>query len=467
MSTSKFIRAGIVLALCATTSLGLAQVKKPGQPSHTNGPPSVEIVTPQEGATFLLGHDIQICALSQDFTDAVTRVEFFAGTNSLGVVTNRLVVRSGKLVRELLEEFSCFTWRNAAAGAYALTAEARDLAGNSAKSAPVDITVVTNLPPRVSITQPRNDAVIVGPTNIMVCASAFDPDGTVARVQFFEGTTSLGVVTNTPTVWVTNRNGVFPIQQTSYCLTWSNVAPGPYTLTAVATDNGGASTTSAAVDITVVTNLPPLVKIVQPAGGARYLSPANISICAAAKDPDGRVVGVEFFQGTQSLGVVTNGITVTNREWEVQTLYYLTWSNVPAAAYTLTAVATDNSGASSTSAPVAVTVVVPPAPQANIIYPENGAKFTAPANIYIAAVTRYFTNPIASVEFLAGTNILGVVTNSSWPTFYWKNVTAGTYSLTAVATDTAGRNATSGPVSITVSTNRPGPNPPRGNTLGR
>jgi hypothetical protein len=130
-------------------------------------------------------------------------------------------------------------------------------------------------------------------------------------------------------------------------------------------------------------------------------------------------------------------------------------------------VATDNSGASSTSAPVAVTVVVPPAPQANIIYPENGAKFTAPANIYIAAVTRYFTNPIASVEFLAGTNILGVVTNSSWPTFYWKNVTAGTYSLTAVATDTAGRNATSGPVSITVSTNRPGPNPPRGNTLGR
>jgi hypothetical protein len=223
----------------------------------------------------------------------------------------------------------------------------------------------------------------------------------------------------------------------------------------VANDDGGASTTSDAVDITVVTNLPPLVKIVSPDDGARFYAPANIGLSAAADDPDGTVASVEFFAGTTSLGVVTSGVTVTNHDRKVLTYYSLTWSNVPSGAYVLTAVAVDNSGMSSTSAPVAVTVVTPPPPLVRIIYPENGSRFIAPASIYLATMTRYFTNPVASVEFRSGTDILGVVTNSSWPTFHWKNVPAGAYSLTAVATDTGGATATSLPVNITVVTNRP------------
>ena len=457
MKTPTFVRAGIILASFAATSLGLAQGMAPGPQNHTNGPPSVRIVTPQEGEAFLLGHKINICALSQNFTDALARVEFLAGTNIIGVVTNHPAIGWRPPCGALEGQHSCITWSNAALGAYELTAEATDLAGNSVTSAPVDITVVTNLPPLVRIVKPQQGALILGPTNITLYASAHDPDGTVASVQFFEGTNSLGVVTNMPTVWVTNRCGIIPIRHTSYSLTWSNVAPGDYTLTAEATDNGGAVTTSAAVDISVVTNLPPLVKIVNPTAGARFYAPADIDICAGAKDPDGTVAYVEFFEGTNSLGVATNGVTVTNKLRQVQTLYCLSWSNVPPAAYALTAVATDNGGDSSTSAPVQVTVLVPPPPLVKIIYPENGAKFTAPANICIATVTRYFTNHVASVQFLAGTNTLAVLTNSSWPTFYWKHVPAGAYSLTAVATDTAGIKATSTPVNITVRTNCPPP----------
>ena len=347
MKSCTFITAGVVMTLCATTCLSPAQTPDPSPQGHTNGPPSVQIVTPGEGETFLLGHKIQICALSQNFTDAVAQVEFFAGPNSLGVVTNP------------------------------------------------------------------------------------------------------------PVIWVTNRLGVFPIRQTSYSLTWSNVAPGAYSLTAVATDNGGAMTTSVAVDITVVTNLPPVVKVVSPDDGARFYSPANISLDAAAKDPDGTVTQVEFFQGTTNLGVVTNGVTMTNELGKVQTLYGLTWSSVPPGAYTLTAVATDNGGASSTSAPVEVTVVAPPPPLVRIVNPRNGERFRAPANMYIATVARYFTKPIATVQFLAGTNTLGVATNSSWPTFHWTNVPPGDYVLTTVATDTGGTTATSAPVNIMVLTNWP------------
>jgi chitinase len=112
----------------------------------------VEIIAPQEGATFLVGQVIHVCASSQNFTDVVARVEFFAGSNSLGVVTNGLYLWNSMRLGDLREQSSCITWSNAAAGAYILTARATDLAGNTVNSAPVDICVVTNIPPLVHIT---------------------------------------------------------------------------------------------------------------------------------------------------------------------------------------------------------------------------------------------------------------------------------------------------------------------------
>jgi len=38
--------AGVFMALCAASSLSLAQISRPNPQSHTNGPPSVQIVTP-------------------------------------------------------------------------------------------------------------------------------------------------------------------------------------------------------------------------------------------------------------------------------------------------------------------------------------------------------------------------------------------------------------------------------------
>lgn len=271
-------------------------------------------------------------------------------------------------------------------------------------------------------------------------------------VAFYEGANLLGVVTSAPPVWVTNHHGIFPIYQKTYCLIWSNVPPGAYDLTAVATDNSGLSATSAVVNISVVTNLPPFVRIVSPENGTRRFAPATLNLCASAKDVNGTVTGVEFFSGSDSLGVVTNGVTVTNHEGRVETLYCLTWSNIPPANYVLTAVATDNAGASGTSAPVHVTILTPPPPKVTIIHPESGARFVAPATIPIAAVARYFTNPVANVQFFAGANLIGTVTNTWWPTFVWKNVPAGAYGLKAVATDTGGQMATSAPVNISVVT---------------
>ena len=93
---------------------------------------------------------------------------------------------------------------------------------------------VANTPPSVNITSPSSGATFTAPATITLSANASDSDGTVARVDFFFGSTPIGTDQSSP-----------------YSLTWSNVAAGTYTITARATDNGGAQTTSSSVTVTV------------------------------------------------------------------------------------------------------------------------------------------------------------------------------------------------------------------------
>ena len=91
-----------------------------------------------------------------------------------------------------------------------------------------------NSAPTVSITSPANGAVLGSPATITIAANAADVDGSIANVEFYNGTTLLGSDNTAP-----------------YSFTWSGVAIGSYSLTAKAFDNVGASTTSSAVAISV------------------------------------------------------------------------------------------------------------------------------------------------------------------------------------------------------------------------
>jgi hypothetical protein len=96
---------------------------------------------------------------------------------------------------------------------------------------------VKNQPPTVSITTPSNGATFNAGANIRLIANAADSDGTLSTVEFFQGTTLI------------NTQRLFP-----YDFTWTNVPAGTYILTARATDNNGAVTTSAPITITVKNN---------------------------------------------------------------------------------------------------------------------------------------------------------------------------------------------------------------------
>ncbi len=97
-----------------------------------------------------------------------------------------------------------------------------------------------------------------------------------------------------------------------------------------------------------VPNTPPNVSISSPAGGATFIAPANISVTANATDSNGSVVQVDFRAGSTLIGSDTSAPFV------------ITWNNVPAGSYALTALAVDNLGATTTSAVVNITVNSPP-----------------------------------------------------------------------------------------------------------
>lgn len=89
--------------------------------------------------------------------------------------------------------------------------------------------------PAVSITWPTNAVATDGAGDLAIQVNASDPDGTVARVEFFrDGATKLGEAVAHP-----------------FSFNWTNAILGACTLTAVATDDKGLSTTSAPVAVTV------------------------------------------------------------------------------------------------------------------------------------------------------------------------------------------------------------------------
>jgi hypothetical protein len=99
-----------------------------------------------------------------------------------------------------------------------------------------------------------------------------------------------------------------------------------------------------------------------------------------------------------------------------------------------------------------------PAPTVSVTSPIAAEIFTPGSAITLQAnAASSGTGTIKSVAFYSSVtttsnNLIGVASASPWA-FQWTNVPAGTYSITAVATDDLGQSTTSNPVAITVAAN--------------
>jgi RHS repeat-associated protein len=367
--------------------------------SFENKPPTVAITSPAAGTVFNVGTAIPLTASATDTDGSVAKVEFFAGATKLGEATASPWT---------------YTWPNATAGSYQLTAVATDNLGAKTTSAAVPITV--NAPPTVALTAPANQSVFQSGGVISLTANAADSDGTIQKVEFFADGAKLGEKTTAP-----------------YSFTWITASVGPHVLTARATDNNGAQTVSATVNIRV--NAAPSATMTSPANGSVAQLGSVIPLAANASDSDGTIAKVEFYAGATKVGEDTTAP------------YQFNWSNAAAGHYSLTARAIDNDGAQGTSAPINLTINAPPA--VAITAPAAAQVFNPGATISITANPSDADGTVTKVEFFAGSNKIGEASAAPW-TISWPAPTPGLYQLSAVATDDLGAHATSSLVSIRI-----------------
>jgi hypothetical protein len=291
---------------------------------------SVVVSSPSDNASFKEGSAIGISATvtavtqspprgnSQKTTQtqevSVKRVDFFRGSFKIGEATS--------------SPYS-INWNGAPVGTHQIRAVALDENWTETTSEAISITVLANQPPVVSAG--GNKSITLPTNSLMLSGSASDPDGTVAGVLWTQQSGATATLSG----------------QTSTTLSLSNLTDGTYVFRLTATDNDGASAFDEAT-VTVApqpANQAPVVSLTAPAHNSTHTQGTAITLSASASDPDGTINRVEFFAGTTRLGERT------------ATPYSLSWTGATLGTHTLTAVATDNAGAQTTSAPVTIQVV--------------------------------------------------------------------------------------------------------------
>lgn len=469
-----------------------------------NKPPTVTLTAPLAGSMFTTGSDITISASASDSDGSIARVEFYRnGSTLIGTATASPYT---------------IVWSKAVAGSQSLTARAFDNRKGSTTSAPVVVNVVDNQAPTVTITNPADGAFIVAGSPITLTADARDGDGSVTRLEFLDGATTIAVPTAAPWTW-----------------TWSDAAPGPHALTARATDDRGAVTTSSAAN--VIIGAAPRVVIAAPAACTVVDAPIDLFVTVDVYSASSAIANVELFDGSTSVGTIlqspwrfvianasvgthsitaratdvhglsttsrpaivevraanqpptvtltspsegatfASGATVTLRadasdpDGKIVSVLFLTdgsfaigtvteppyqvdWKSLTQGSHTVYARVTDDRNAVTTSAPVHFTVAANLPPTVSLTAPADGATFGAPATINLAATASDPDGAIARVEFYSGTMLLGADTSEPF-TYDWSGVGAGTYSLTARAYDNSGAMTASSTVSVIVAANVP------------
>jgi hypothetical protein len=204
---------------------------------------------------------------------------------------------------------------------------------------------------------------------------------------------------------------------------------------AVATDLGGNTGSAEEVTVTILDDPSPTVEILSPWTGSRYTTEAEIQVQAEATDDVG-IRSVQFFvDGTPLAADLLRP--------------YKASLTIPSgvASFTLTALAIDSAGQTTLSAPVTVGVEPDRPPTVSIVEPLDGTEVVAGSEVLLVAGATDDLG-VTAVRFSVDGNLLA--TDGSTAAKFRVPSEAAGLAVSAAAVDTAGQEASSAAVRLTV-----------------
>lgn len=236
-------------------------------------------------------------------------------------------------------------------------------------------------------------------------------------LSFFPATTNIAV--NDQVIWTWNTTGFPPHSSTSDTNgIWdSGLFQGPHSFTNTFATAGTypyhcTQHISFGMRGTITVSgpsQPPQIAITNPAAGAVFATPANVTIQAAVTNGSSAVTNVQFLVGSS---VLTNETTAP---------FSATTNNLAAGSYTLSAIATDNNGLKATNtATISVVTPVPVVIGSPLRPSRTNFQFSYTANVGLGYIVQRSTN-------LLSTNWITLVTNTaaaSPANFFDTNATA-------------------------------------------
>lgn len=280
------------------------------------------------------------------------------------------------------------------------------------------MTPITSPP---SVTLATNITSGTAPQSLTLTAIPIAGTYPVATVDFYQGATKLGTATTTPFT--------YPV---------AGLAAGTWGFTAVVTDTSGLTASSNLVTVTVSSGTPTgptsVPSVTLALSGTTGVSPASVTLTATPTTTSGYVSLVEFFNSGTKVGQATS------------TPWSFTQTNLSAGTYSFTAKATDSSGNNAVS--TAQGYVVTTTPTSTVTPPTVVLTVTvtnpvAPAAATLAATATATGASVSNVAFYQNGVLL--TTDLTPPyTYGVASLNAGTYTFTAIVTDSNGSQTTSG-----------------------
>jgi hypothetical protein len=278
-------------------------------PADTTAP-TVSITTPAAGAS-VAGTNVTLIANAADGT-GVTRVEFYRGATLISTDTTASPNYE-------------VAWNTSSLsnGSYTLTAKAYDAAGNVGTSSATQVTVANPVPdttaPTVSVSAPTSNQRISG--QFTVAANASDNVG-VTRVEFYRGSTLIGIDTTAPFDYVWDTTAV---------------AAGTYSIKAKAFDAANNTKTSNGISAIVSDVIAPVVTITRPTS-TTLPSSGTVSVTATASD----------LSGIKNIKIMVDGVQKKQCTSGTSCTYAWSMSGVGAGNHTITATAQDKATTTNT-----------------------------------------------------------------------------------------------------------------------